>query len=162
MSLILDSLLAHHHWIAEAIADMTLFDKCQESLFAICGASTVKVIDLKDQDNPTLIRTIDLSGFGKRVKNLVCKDDLVAIAVQSETEHEPGRVVFFKSDGTFISDVMVVESPENITFATDGDYMTVASANERVLKEQQPIQKIKIDLSGGVQWLTQANVIAIV
>lgn len=159
MSILLDTILSHHHWISDAIADMTLIDQCQESIFAICGASTVKIFDFKDANNPKLLRVIDLSGFGAMVKNLVCKDDLVAIAVQGEETQEPGRVLFYKSDGTFLSEVQVSSTPESLAFTSDGQEMVVNNGKGvDVDDSQSTVKQIVIDLRGKVEWLTQRNV----
>ena len=159
LSIFLDSLLEHHHQIAEAIADMTFIEQCQSSLFAICGACTVKVFDLKDINCPQLIREIDLSGFGARVKSLVCKEDLVAIAVQSSGQEEPGRVLFYNPEGAFLSEVQVTEIPESLAFTADGQEIVVNNSDCPQLDPPEPIaHPLVIDLRGRVEWLTQRNV----
>ena len=87
------------------------------------------------------------------------KDGVVAIALEAEDGNEPGRVVFFDTNGTFLSDVQVGVLPDMLTFTPDGSKVLVANEGEPT-DEGDPLGSVSIiDLSNGAALLTQGDVI---
>lgn len=119
-------------------------------------------LDIADFSNPaaiTIIDTINMLPYGG-ITSVAVKNGIVAVASPNADEQQNGSVVFFDTDGNFISQVTVGALPDMITFTPDGQ--KVLTANEGQPNNAYTIDPEGsvsiIDISGGVAGLTQANV----
>ncbi|HKY19987.1 MAG TPA: choice-of-anchor I family protein [Vicinamibacterales bacterium] len=124
----------------------------------------VEGIDISDPANPVLALTIDLgpSGGGDaHATSVAVRDGVLAVAMpQGVDDTAPGKVLFFSTDGVFLSAVTVGALPDMLTFTPDG--LSVLSANEGQPTNDysyDPEGSVSIiDISGGVASLTDADV----
>jgi DNA-binding beta-propeller fold protein YncE len=121
-----------------------------------------KRLDIADFSNPkdiTLIKSIDMTTYGG-ITSVAVKNDVVAVASPNINEQLDGQVIFFKTNGDFISKVTVGALPDMITFTPDGKKVLTANEGQPNLDYSiDPEGSISvIDISGGAANLTQANV----
>ncbi|MDY7014977.1 MAG: choice-of-anchor I family protein, partial [Cyanobacteriota bacterium] len=143
----------------ESAAEIPAFDPITQRLFVVNGDSgAIDVLDLTNPSNPVKIDELELSAFGDGVNSVAVKNGIVAAAVEAEDGLDSGKAVFFDTQGNFLSAVTVGVLPDMITFSPDG--MKVLTANEgEPTDDGDPVGSVSIiDLSVGVENLTQANV----
>ena len=144
--------------LSDANAEITAFDSASGRLFTVSGTSAFQIIDLQNPETPIILETIDLSGFGDGANSIAVNNGVVAIALEAEDGNDPGVVVFYSTDGTFLSDVQVGVLPDNLVFTPNGSQVLVANEGEPT-DESDPLGSISIiDVSGGAELLTQGNV----
>jgi hypothetical protein len=85
---------------------------------------------------------------------------IVAVAVEAVVKTDPGKTVFFDTDGVFLASVTVGALPDMLTFSPDHRYDLVANeAEPDPSYTPDPKGSVSIiDLEGGVAALTQAAV----
>ena len=146
---------------AESAAEILAFDAASNRLFVTNSADfTIDVIDLSNPANPTKINAIALSSFGGGVNSVSVNNGTIAVAIEASPKQDPGQVVFFDTEGNFISSVEVGALPDSLAFTPDGSKVVVANEGEpsdEYLVDPEGSISI-IDLSGGVANLTQSNV----
>ena len=119
-------------------------------------------LDIADFSNPaavTLISSVDMSPYGG-ITSVAVKNGVVAVASPNANEQLDGSVVFFDTDGNFLSQVTVGALPDMITFTPDGQKVLTANEgqpNDAYTVDPEGSVSI-IDLSGGAASVTQANV----
>jgi len=112
-------------------AEIAAFDKKSEKLFVTnADANTLDVLDISDPTNPSLVNTINLVPYGDGVNSVAAKKGLVAVAVEADPKQDPGKVVFFDSDGNYLHDVTVGALPDMVTFTNNGKKVLVANEGE--------------------------------
>jgi len=104
------------------------------------------VVDLSDPSAPSLIRRIDLSGFGGGVTSVAARNGLVAVAVHAEPETDSGTIVILDGEGKVLDHTKVGALPDMVTFSADGIRLLVAN-------EGQPSDDYTIDPEGSVSVL---------
>ncbi|MDX2305348.1 MAG: choice-of-anchor I family protein [Microscillaceae bacterium] len=115
----------------EGAAEIPAYDKGSKRLFFTnAQANNLVVLDLSNPANPTPIDTIDLSPYGGGVNSVAVFEGLVAVAVEADPNQNPGSVVFFDVNGTFIQSVTVGALPDMLTFTKDGSKVLVANEGE--------------------------------
>ena len=150
---------------AESSAEIVTYDKTSKKLFfSNSAANSVGIIDFTDPTSLSLESEIDLSSYGSRVNSVSAYDGVVAVAVQGNTTSTRGKVVFFDSDGTHLSDVEVGYLPDMVTFSHDGNLVIVANEGEPNDDwSEDPVGSVSIiDVSGGVSTLVQSNVVDLI
>ncbi|WP_081942702.1 choice-of-anchor I family protein [Myxosarcina sp. GI1] len=142
----------------EGAAEITVYDPASQRLFVVNGADTaIDALDISDPTNPTLEFAIAIEEFGAGVNSVAVKNGIVAAAVESDPAQDPGKVVFFDTEGKFLNQVTVGALPDLVTFSPDGN--TVLVANEGEPNEDDPSIDPNgsvgiIDISGGVEAAT--------
>ncbi|QTY26270.1 choice-of-anchor I family protein [Flavobacterium sp. CS20] len=140
-------------------AEISKFDPTTQRLFVV-NDTKIEIIDLSVPTAPSTISNIDITPFGASAQSVDVRNGLVAIAVADNVETNPGSVVFTDVDGNNPVQVMVGVLPDMLTFTPDGNSVLVAN-------EGQPSQDYtidpegsisKIDVTGGLAGITQANV----
>ncbi|MHA3788817.1 choice-of-anchor I family protein [Flavobacterium hauense] len=144
----------------ESTCEIVVYDATSQKLFTTSAvAGHLDIIDFSDPTTPVEISSIDMNVYGG-VTSVAVKNGLVAVASPNTLEHLDGSVVFFNTDGTFISEVTVGALPDNISFTPDGT--KVLTANEGQPNSDYSIDPEGsvsiIDITGGAANLTQANV----
>jgi DNA-binding beta-propeller fold protein YncE len=116
---------------AESAAEIVAYDADTMRLFVInADANTVDVLSLADPANPGLLFAIDAGPYGGGVNSVAVHGGLVALAVQAEVKTDPGKAVFFDTDGNYLNQVDAGALPDAITFTHNGNYALVANEGE--------------------------------
>ncbi len=144
----------------ESTCEIVVHDPASQRLFTTSAvAGFLDIIDFSDPTAPAVIESIDMNSYGG-VTSVAVHNGIVAVASPNEEEHLDGSVVFFDVEGEFISQVTVGALPDNISFTPDGT--KVLTANEGQPNSNYSIDPEGsvsiIDISAGVETLTQANV----
>ncbi|MBW4460256.1 MAG: choice-of-anchor I family protein [Nodosilinea sp. WJT8-NPBG4] len=142
-------------------AEIVVHDPASQRLFVVnANVPTVEVLDISDPSNPTKLFDIDPSAYGAGANSVAISNGIVAVAIESTEKTDPGSVVFFDIDGNFLNAVTLGALPDMLTFSPDGTKVLVANEGEPNADYSiDPEGSISIiDLSGGVENLTQANV----
>ncbi|MEZ4921313.1 MAG: hypothetical protein R2792_19595 [Saprospiraceae bacterium] len=112
-------------------AEVVAYDpSSQHVFFTSNGANTLTILELSDPSNPTLFLDVDLSSYGGGPNSVAVANGLVAVAVENEVKTDPGSVLFFDTDGTFITSVQVGALPDMVAFSPD--FSKVLTADEGV------------------------------
>ena len=135
----------------EGGAEISAYDPESQRLYVVNAVNNaIDIIGLDDPTNPVLISSIDIDPVGASVNSVAVSNGIVAVAVASEPEQEPGRVAFYTFQGTLLNQVTVGALPDMVTFTPDGTKLLVA--NEGEPGDIDPEGSISIiDISGGVE-----------
>lgn len=108
--------------------EIIAYDPVTKRLFASSAITNVlDIIDYSDPRTPSVIKTIDMAPYGG-ITSVAVKNGTVAVASPNANPQENGSVVFFDTNGNYISKVTVGALPDMVTFSPDGK--TVMTANE--------------------------------
>lgn len=143
-------------------AEISAYDAGSQKLFVTnAELATLDIVDLSNPSQPEKVASIDISLFGAGLQSVAAYDGVVAVAVQADPATDPGSVVFFDTDGNFMSQVTVGSLPDMITFTHDGAKLLVANEGEpNTSYTIDPEGSISIiDMSVGALNLTNANVL---
>ncbi|MBH8551484.1 choice-of-anchor I family protein [Nostocaceae cyanobacterium CENA357] len=128
----------------EGGAEIPTYDPLTQRLFVVNGgAKTIDVISISDPTKPSLLSNIDITPFGGGANSVVFKNGLLAAAVEAVVPQDPGKVVFFNTNGDFLNSVTVGSLPDMLTFTPDGTRVLVAN-------EGEPNSDYTIDPEGSV------------
>ncbi|HAX80913.1 MAG TPA: hypothetical protein DCY88_35020, partial [Cyanobacteria bacterium UBA11372] len=142
----------------QGAAEISAYDPTSKRLFVVnAQAATIDILDLSDPTTPTKISQIAVNSFGAAPNSVAVKNGTLAVAVEAVDKTNPGKVVFYDTNGTYLNDVQVGSLPDMLTFTPDGSKVLVANEGEPGTIDPDGSVSI-IDLSGGVNNLTQANV----
>ncbi len=144
----------------ESTCEIVVHDPETQRLFTTSAvAGFVDIVDFSDPTTPSVISSIDMNTYGG-VTSVAVHNGIVAVASPNAEEHLDGSVVFFDTDGTFITQVTVGALPDNISFTPDGT--KVLTANEGQPKSDYSVDPegsvSVIDISGGVESVSQTDV----
>ena len=135
----------------EGAAEISAFDPLSDRLFVVNAVdNAVDIIDLSDLSNPNLVSSIDLDPVGAGGNSVAVGNGIVAVAVASDPEQDPGTVAFYDSQGTLLNQVTVGALPDMVTFTPDGTRVLVANEGEPDNGIDPEGSLSIIDLSGGV------------
>ncbi|MGK7892688.1 MAG: esterase-like activity of phytase family protein [Xenococcus sp. (in: cyanobacteria)] len=136
----------------EGGAEISAYDPDSQSLFVVNAfANAIDILNLADPTNPVLVSSIDINPVGAGVNSVKVNNGIVAVAVASDPEQDPGVVAFFDTAGTLLGQVTVGALPDMVTFTPDGTKVLVANEGEPG-DDIDPVGSISIiDLSGGVE-----------
>ena len=114
----------------------------------------------------TPLASISIAAYGN-INSVAVRQGLVACAIEDGTlPQNPGKVVFFDQNGTFLKQLTVGSLPDMLTFSPDGRYLLTANEGEpNATYTNDPNGTISIiDLGangatvGGIAAVTQVNV----
>jgi len=131
-------------------AEIVAYDSATKRLFLIsnpAGKSDLEILDVSNPENPTTFRKIDMLAYGLGVNSVAVKNGLVATAVEDSTRTNPGKVVFFNTNGDYLHQVKVGVQPDMLTFTPDGTKVLTAD-------EGEPAPNYSIDPEGSVSIIT--------
>src|SRR5690606_3072229 len=116
---------------AEGAAEIVAYDPDTKRLFVVnAQAATADVLDISDPTDRGLENTIDVTNYGAVAISVAVHNGVVAVAIEADPKTDPGAVVFFDTDGGFISSVTVGALPDMITFTPDGNMVLTANEGE--------------------------------
>ena len=124
----------------------------------------VEAIDLSDPNNPTLAFSINIMPWGgadAHATSVSVFGGVLAIAVpQGEEDTAPGKVLFFTTNGVFLSEVAVGVLPDMLTFSPNGRLVLTANEGQPMSDYSlDPEGSVSIiDMSAGAASLTNAHV----
>ncbi|MDX2162634.1 MAG: choice-of-anchor I family protein [bacterium] len=139
--------------------EIVAYDPASQQIFSINGDNgTVDIISLADAAAPALVAQVDLSEYGDSPTHVRVRDGVAAVSVAND--QDPGSVVFITTAGEVISAVTVGALPDMLIFTPDNT--KVLTANEGEPNDDYTVDPEGsvsiIDISGGVENLTDANV----
>ncbi|TXK52187.1 T9SS type A sorting domain-containing protein [Pontibacter qinzhouensis] len=143
--------------------EIVVHDPLTQRLFMTSAVQDrLDIADFSDPGQISLLKSIDLSGYGG-ITSVAVHKGIVAVASPNANEQLNGSVVFFNTDGDFLKQVTVGALPDMITFTPDGS--KVITANEGQPNPDYTVDPegsvSVIDVSGGINNLTQAQVTTI-
>lgn len=146
-----------------AAAEISAFNSSFKRMFVTNGPDTsLKVVDISNPSNPLFVQSISIKPYGIDLTSVACYKEIVAVTViDSLGKTENGKVVFFNASTlNYITQVDVGANPDMLTFTPDGKKVLVANEGEpNIGYTVDPEGSVSIiDISGGIQNLTQANV----
>lgn len=150
-------------------AEIAAFDPDTRRAVVVAGTSaTATFVDLSDPLAPTVVDTLDLSGYGGALSSVDISDGVAAITVIADPRTEPGTLVLADLDGTVRRTLTVGANPDMVTFTPTGRQLLVANEGEPDCVEDpgtgeatyvDPEGSISIvDMSRPVRRLSQADV----
>ncbi|MEL6633378.1 MAG: esterase-like activity of phytase family protein [Bacteroidota bacterium] len=127
----------------EGAAEIVAYDGVSKRLFVTNAENdAVDIVSIAIVDSPMLVSSIDITVYGEGVNSVAVSNEVVAIAVEGD-DQQPGKVVLFDTDGTFIAEYTTGALPDMVTFSRDGNYVLVAN-------EGEPSDDYLVDPEGGV------------
>ena len=138
-------------------SEIVAFDSTTNRVFVInASASTVDVLALEADGSLTEIDTINGSAITGGISvggfnSVDAKNGLIAVAVEAETQTDPGAVAFF--DASTLNPIQVVTVgalPDAVTFTPDGTKVIVSN-------EGQPSEDYTIDPVGSISIVDVSN-----
>ncbi|MBL7796857.1 MAG: choice-of-anchor I family protein, partial [Saprospiraceae bacterium] len=137
---------------AAGLAEIVAHDPTSQRLFAIStGLQAFDIVDFSDPSAPVLVQQVSIAPYGAGITSVAVKNGVVAVCVSGlNNEQENGSVVFFDTDGAFISSVQVGALPDMITFTPDGRFVLTAD-------EGQPNDAYTLDPEGSVSMIDLSN-----
>ncbi len=142
-------------------AEIVAHDPVSQRLFiANSLAGKIDIVNFKNPAAATLIGSIPVSATYGNINSIAVKNGIVAAAIENTVPEQAGKIVFFDTTGTFISQVTVGAMPDMITFTKDGSKILTANEGQpNTTYTIDPEGSVSIvDISGGVASVTQANV----
>lgn len=151
----------------EGGSEIAAYDPKTQRLFIVdLGFQSIDVIDIRNPVKPKLAFRIDISPFGSQANSVAVNKKEIAVAVEAEVKTDPGKVVFFDTDGRFINQVTVGALPDMITYTPNGQKVLVANEGEPNSYNQvdsvDPIGSVSIiDIRRGSGRVTEDDVITV-
>lgn len=149
---------------SEATAEISAYDPTSKRLFTTnISQNRLEIIDLKNPAAPAKIQSLDITTYGGGINSVAFSNGVMAVAIDGAVITDAGKVVFFDTNGNFISEVTVGSLPDHVNFTADGSKLLVANEGEPASDYSvDPEGSVSvIDMTPGAANLTQANVISI-
>ncbi len=146
---------------SEGFSEIVAYDPTSRRLFTMSTAlNRMDIIDFSTPSAPVEISQISLSAYGSGVNSIAVNNGIVVVCVDGlPTPQDNGKVVFFNTNGVFISQVTVGAMPDMVTFTPDGNYVMTANEGEpNQAYTVNPVGSVSfVDISGGAANVTQSN-----
>jgi len=130
----------HSRIFDQSAAEIVAFDSTYQQTYVINAQSgKVDIIDSKNINHPTLIRSLDIKQDLKKYRHVNAgaansvdvANGLLAVAIEGDIKTDEGWVAFYNSkDFTFIDAVSVGALPDMLHFTEDGQQLVVAVEGE--------------------------------
>lgn len=135
-------------------AEVVAYDASRTRLF-LSGAvgQRVTALDITNPSLPQRLFDISLAPYGGVVNSIAVNGNTLAVAIEDVVPQNPGRVIFFNTDGQFISQVNVGALPDMLVFTPDGRFVLTAN-------EGEPSQDYLNDPEGTVSIINLSNGVA--
>lgn len=142
-----------------AAAEIVAHDPQTQRLFVVnANAPTIDVLNVSNPLTPTLEFTIPITAYGGGVNSVDfyrynATTGILAAAVEADPVQDPGLIVFFDANGTYLDQFPAGSLPDMVTFSHDGSYLL--SANEG-----EPDTDYLIDPEGSITIVDMSNGLA--
>jgi hypothetical protein len=141
-------------------AEIVAHDPVSQRLFiANSIGAKIDIVNFRNPSAATLINSISVTPYGN-INSIAVKNGIVAAAIENAIPEQPGKVVFFDTNGVYISQVSVGAMPDMITFNNAGTKVLTANEgqpNNAYTVDPEGSVSI-VDITSGVASVTQANV----
>ncbi|MBK1897646.1 choice-of-anchor I family protein [Chryseobacterium paridis] len=140
--------------------EIVVHDPTSHKLFTISSLTDVfDIIDFSNPTTPVVTNTVNMAPYGG-ITSIAVKNGILAVSSPNANPQQNGSVIFFDINGNFLKQVTVGALPDMITFTPDGTKVITANEGEpNDAYTVDPEGSISIiDISGGVNNVTQANV----
>jgi len=128
----------------QGASEIVAHDPFTQRLYTVNGAtSKIDVLNIINPSQPTLLFSIDIAPYGRQANSVAVKRGIVAAAVEANVKTDPGKAVFFDTNGNYLNTVTVGALPDMVTFTPDGKKVLVAN-------EGEPNNDYTIDPEGSV------------
>ena len=115
----------------QGAAEIAAYDAATRRLFFVkAAANEVVALDASNPAAPAVAFTLSLAAYGAGANSVATAGGLVAVAVEAAVRTDPGVVVLFQTDGTFVASVPVGALPDALAFSPDGQTIVVANEGE--------------------------------
>lgn len=119
----------------ESAAEIVDYDPKTQRLFVVNGAASgIDVLEVSDPTNPVFLFQIDVSSYGGSPTSVAVdprkRYSEIAVAVAADTVTDPGKIVFFTTNGGFLNAVTVGALPDMVTYSPKGNQVAVANEGE--------------------------------
>ena len=146
----------------DGACEISTYDKTSSKIFITNAVSdSIDIVDVSTASSPSLTGGIDITTYGGGINSVAnVGGGYIAAAIEANVKQDPGKVVFFDVNGTFVSEVTVGALPDMVTVTKDGNKVLVANEGEPdddYLIDPEGSISI-IDISGGVANVTNSNV----
>jgi len=121
------------NWFSDesSAAEIAAHDPRSQRLFIVNGHERrIDVVSIRNPAAPVALFSIDCTPFGDQPNSVAVHQGVVAVAVQAPVKTDPGRAVFFDTNGKLLAAVQVGALPDMITFTPNGQYALVANEGE--------------------------------
>lgn len=113
-------------------SEISAFDPMTNKLFVVkndVAPGRIEVLDLSNPSIPLVIGNIGIGSFGAAVNSVSVNNGMLAAAIESSPNQNPGRIVVFRTtDYTVLANKEAGALPDMVTFSPDGKF--IISANE--------------------------------
>jgi ferredoxin len=127
----------------EGAAEIVDYDPASKRLFISNAAGSVDIVDITDPKAPKKITRIDIAPYGAGVNSVAISKGVVALAIEAKPKTDPGKIVFFSTNGEHRATVDICALPDMVTFSPDGRYAVAAC-------EGEPNDAFDVDPEGAV------------
>jgi 2',3'-cyclic-nucleotide 2'-phosphodiesterase/3'-nucleotidase/5'-nucleotidase len=139
--------------LGEGASEISAYDAGSRRLFVVNSVQAkVDILDLSNPAAPAKVGAIDVTPYGAVANSVDTYNGLVAVAVQAEPKTDPGKILFFNTQGVLQKQVPAGALPDMVTFSPNGKY--VLAANEGEPSDDYTVDPegsvTLIDLSGGL------------
>ncbi|GAB4113469.1 MAG: hypothetical protein OHK0050_16690 [Roseiflexaceae bacterium] len=112
-------------------AEIVAFDPVSKRMALVNAASqTVDIVDISNPATPTKLLSIDTTPYGGAPNSVDVRSGVIAVAVEATPKTNPGKVVFFNTNGVLLNQVTVGSLPDMLTFTPNSKQVLVANEGE--------------------------------
>lgn len=135
----------HHTKIFdEGAAEIVVHDADNDRLiFTNANDNSLTWLDFSNPAKLSEIKSVNLDVYGGGINSVAYHSNVVVAAVEANVKQDPGKLVFFDKDGTYLADVTVGALPDMVTFSKDGKYIIAAC-------EGEPSDDYTVDPNGAI------------
>lgn len=131
-----------------------LFDEAAAEIVAYCPAAqklfftnadneSIGILDFSDPHNLSLVKYVDMAQYNGSPNSVAVKMGVVAVALEDDDAQANGRILFFDTDGTYLTETTAGAMPDMVTFSPDGQFVITAN-------EGEPNDEYNVDPFGSV------------
>lgn len=114
--------------------------------------NSLDIIDYSDIKTFELIKSIDLSSYGKTAASIAYCENIIGIVIENQNIADSGKLVFFNADGEFIKAFSIAENVKTISFDQNAKKIIVTNNNMYGYKINL------IDYSSGINNVSEADI----